>query len=228
MNPHSGDASSQRKAYEYLKEAIVNGAYRPNQRLKALPIANQLGISRTPVKEALGRLEQEGLVKRELGSGYVVHGLSVRGILNLYKVREVLEVEAGREALPHLGDEAIRAMRETLVQADKLFQQGRFDEFLLVNRRFHNTIAKHTQNEVLQQILSGLDAKFWSVGTVIVRRHPDRAQRIRVENRAILDAIVSRDAKAMERSIRAHVRGAARYVKLVVENEPQHLFIAAA
>src|SRR5690242_16860952 len=82
------------RAYDRLKRSIIDGAYRPGQQLKVLRVARELGISRTPVKEALGRLEQEGLIKREPGSGYSVRGLSVSDILNLYKVREALEVEA--------------------------------------------------------------------------------------------------------------------------------------
>ena len=229
MDPKRDDSSStQDKAYGYLKDAIVNGAYKPNQRLKVLQIAERLEISRTPVKEALGRLAQEGLVTRDLGSGYVVQGLSVREILDLYRVREVLEVEAAREALPNLNDQVVQEMRETLAQADKLLAQPHFNEFLRVNRKFHNIIVAQTQNKVLQQILSGLDARFWSIGTVVVSRHPQRAKDIRQENRAILDALIAGDVRRVEKAVRAHVRGAANHVRLFIEREPHRFYIAAA
>jgi len=229
MDPKRDDSSStQDKAYGYLKDAIVNGAYKPNQRLKVLQIAERLEISRTPVKEALGRLAQEGLVTRDLGSGYVVQGLSVREILDLYRVREVLEVEAAREALPNLNDQVVQEMHETLAQADKLLAQPHFNEFLRVNRKFHNIIVAQTQNKVLQQILSGLDARFWSIGTVVVSRHPQRAKDIRQENRAILDALIAGDVRRVEKAVRAHVRGAANHVRLFIEREPHRFYIAAA
>lgn len=220
--------STQDKAYDYLKHAIVSGAYNPNQRLKVLQIADKLNMSRTPVKEALGRLAQEGLVKRDLGSGYVVQGLTVQEILDLYRVREVLEVEAAREALPKLNSEVLQQMRETLDRADTWLEQRHFDEFLRVNRRFHNIMVDSTQNSVLRQILNGLDARFWSIGTVVVSRHTQRANDIRSENRAILEALESGDTKRVEKAIRAHVRGAANHVRLFIEREPHHLYLAAA
>lgn len=216
------------RAYDRLKRSIIDGAYRPGQQLKVLRVARELGISRTPVKEALGRLEQEGLVKRDPGSGYSVRGLSVSDILNLYKVREALEVEAAREALPNLTADTFQAMRETLKRADSLFKQKRFNDFLRINREFHNIIAAQTRNSVLQEMLSNLDARFWSIGTIVVSRNPQRAQDIRRENRDILDALITRDLRKVEDAIKAHVRGAADNVRVFIEREPQHLIMVAA
>jgi DNA-binding GntR family transcriptional regulator len=216
------------ETYDSLKKSIVDGAYRPGQRLRALRLAQDLKISRTPIKEALARLEQEGLVTREPGSGYVVRGLSVGEILNLYRVREALEVEAAREALPNVTPAIIDAMRGALDRADTLLTQERYADFLRANRKFHNLIASSTHNGVLQEVLSNLDARFWSIGTVVVSRHPQRAQDIRSENRAILDALIAGDAEALEKAVKAHVRGAANNVRLFIEREAEHLFIVAA
>ena len=194
----------------------------------ALRVAGALRISRTPVKEALGRLEQEGLVKREPGLGYIVRGLSISDILNLYKVREVLEVEAAREAFPNLTGEALRAMRDALERADLLLRKNNFNEFLRANRRFHNIIVAHTCNGVLEELLSNLDARFWSIGTIVVSRNPERAQDIRRENRAILGALTAKDLRGVEKAVKAHVRGAADNVRLFIAREPQHLVMVAA
>lgn len=216
------------EAYNSLKRSIVGGAFRPGQRLRALRIAQELKISRTPVKEALARLEQEGLVAREQGSGYIVRGLSVGEILNLYRVREALELEAAREALPNLTAEALGAMHEALDDADDLLARKKYADFLRANRKFHNLIVTQTRNSVLQEILSNLDARFWSIGTIVVSRHPQRVQDIRRENLAILEALVGGDVRIVEKAVKAHVRGAAANVRLFIENETQHLFIVAA
>jgi len=223
-----GSLSALDKAYDQIKRSIVEGAYKPGQRLKALRVAQELKISRTPVKEALGRLEQEGLVRREPGSGYIVRGLSISDILNLYKVREVLEIEAAREALPNLTAEALRSMHAALEHADILLGKNNFNEFLRANRRFHNIILAHTGNGVLEELLSNLDARFWSIGTIVVSRNPQRAQDIRRENRAILDALAGKDFKSVEKAVKAHVRGATDNVRLFIEREPQHLIMVAA
>ncbi len=215
------------RAYDSLRAAVLDGSFRPGQRLRALRIARELKISRTPVKEALARLEQEGLVAREADSGYIVRGLSVGEILNLYKVREALEIEAAREALANLTDADFAAMRAILDNADKLLAKKKYPEFLQISRKFHNLIAERTGNGILQEILGNLDARFWSIGRVVVSRHAQRAQDIRRENRAILDALIGSDARLVEKAVRAHVQGAAANVRLFIEREP-HLFVVAA
>ena len=216
------------EAYDSLKKSIVDGVYRPGQRLRALRVAQELKISRTPVKEALVRLEQEGLIQREQGSGFVVRGLSVSEILNLYRVREVLEVEAAREAFPNLTPAALDAMREALDYADELLAQKLYADFLRANRKFHDLITAQTQNSVLQEVLDNLSSRFWSIGTVVVSRHPQRAHEIRQENRAILDALVGGDLKTVEKAVKAHVKGAASAVHFFIGRETQYLFIVAA
>jgi len=222
------NASILDKAYDRLKRSIVDGHYRPGQRLRALQLARELKMSRTPVKEALGRLEQEGLVRREMNLGYIVRGLSVNEILGLYRVREALEVEAAREALNRIDDRALTEMMEALKFAERLLKQKRFNEFLRANRRFHKMIVAHTGNTVLEEVLNNLDARFWSIGTVVVGKHPERAEEIRNENRAILDAFVTNDHRQAEAAVKAHVRGAANAVRQFIEREPQHLLVVAA
>jgi DNA-binding GntR family transcriptional regulator len=216
------------EAYDSLKKSIVDGVYRPGQRLRVLRVAQELNISRTPVKEALIRLEQEGLIRREQGSGFIVRGLSVSEILNLYRVREVLEIEAAREAFPNLTAAALDAMRAALDYADELLAQERYADFLRANRKFHDLIAAQTGNGVLQEVLANLGARFWSIGTIVVSRHVQRAHDIRRENRAILDALAGGDLKTIEKAVKAHVKGAASAVRLFIERETQHLFIVAA
>ncbi len=216
------------EAYDSLKKSIVDGVYRPGQRLRVLRVAQELNISRTPVKEALIRLEQEGLIRREQGSGFIVRGLSVSEILNLYRVREVLEIEAAREAFPNLTAAALDAMRAALDYADELLAQERYADFLRANRKFHDLIAAQTGNGVLQEVLANLGARFWSIGTIVVSRHVQRAHDIRRENRAILDALAGGDLKTIEKAVKAHVKVAASAVRLFIERETQHLFIVAA
>src|SRR3954464_419687 len=99
---NAGTPNSQERAYRHLKSQILDLEYKPNDRITANEIAQHLKISRTPVREALGRLEQEGLGVSAGGWGYVVRSVSVKEAMDLYKVRETLEVEAAREALPNV------------------------------------------------------------------------------------------------------------------------------
>jgi DNA-binding GntR family transcriptional regulator len=119
-------------------------------------------------------------------------------------------------------------MRAALNEADFLLKKKNYNEFLRANRRFHNLIVAESRNGVLQEVLSNLDARFWSIGTVVISRNPTRAEQIRRENRDILDALAARNIKNAEKAVRAHVRGAADNVKLFIEREPQHLVMVAA
>lgn len=220
--------SSQAKAYAFLKEQIGSFNFRPHQRIKALEIARQLGISRTPVKEALGRLEQEGLVKRELGSGYVVEAITAKHVLNMYRVREALEVEAAREALPNMNDHTIAKLAAMLRGSEVPLQEHRYDDFLRASREFHNAITVASGNEVLQQLLAGLNDRIWSIGSIVVKKYPPRAQAILLDNRRILRALRSRDEAALELAVRAHIKGAGEVVKKFMEQELHQMYFAAA
>lgn len=220
--------SSQAKAYAYLKEQISSLRFRPNQRIKALEIADQLGISRTPVKEALSRLEQEGLVKRDLGSGYVVEAITGKQILDLYRVREALEVEAAREALPVMNNDILAALGKMLENSEPLLREERYDEFLRASRNFHNEIAAVTGNEVLRQMLAKLNDRIWSIGTIVVKKYPARAHEILLDNRRLLEALRSRDLSAVEHAVRLHIGGAGETVRKFMVTELHHLYFAAA
>lgn len=218
---------SQNKAYVFLKERITSSIYGLNERLKALEIAKELGISRTPVKEALGRLEQEGLVKREFGSGYAVRALTLRDVMNLYKVREALEVEAAREMLPNLTEATMKRMADILNRAQAILGENRYDEFALANREFHNEIATATGNDVLVQTLAGLNLRIWSIGTIILRKYPARASEVLVENRRILQALISKQPDDVEQAVRAHIRRGGEHVMKLIEHESHNLYLAS-
>src|SRR6185436_15857478 len=100
-NPASDDLA-QTSAYAFLKEAVISLRFRPGQRLRSAEIADLVKASRTPVREALSRLEQEGLVRRDGGWGYVVSEISGKNVLELWSVRESLEVQAATEALQRM------------------------------------------------------------------------------------------------------------------------------
>ena len=93
--------------------------------------------------------------------------------------------------------------------------QERYADFLRANRKFHDLITAQTGNSVLQEVLANLGARFWSIGTIVVSRHAQRAHDIRRENRAILDALAGGDLKTIEKAVRAHVKGAAERGALI-------------
>lgn len=197
--------NSQDRAYWYLKDRIINLELRPGERLKTVAIAKALDISRTPVREALGRLEQEGLVTRDSGWGYVVKGLSLKEARDIYKVREALEVEAAREAIGNLNDKALDQLAQLLRKAEKHWESGKVKEFRKCTRQFHLSIAHASNNDALKNLIAVIDDRVRLLGAILFDHHLDRGKESLAQNRAILQALKSKDVLAAEQAVRVHV-----------------------
>jgi DNA-binding GntR family transcriptional regulator len=208
----SGD-NTQEKAYQYVKEAILGFQLIPGQRLVAADVAAALKVSRTPVREALSRLEQEGLVMRAGGWGYVVRRLTLTDVTELFKVREALELEAVTEALPNLDRFAFEQLQDALKLAAEcsIPKAGRPADagpgrFVALNRSFHNIIAAATRNELLRYMLSFINDRVQMIGAMTVEHNAQRADGILEENQAILDALKKKDAATARAAMRTHIR----------------------
>jgi DNA-binding GntR family transcriptional regulator len=200
------DDLAQTNAYAFLKEAIISLRFRPGQRLRSAEIADLVKASRTPVREALSRLEQEGLVRRDGGWGYVVSEINGRNVLELWSVRESLEVQAATEALQRMRPGDIEELASLNARAEALYEERRFTEFLDQNRRFHIAIARMSGNGLLQQMLGMIHDRVRMVGNLIVRLHEPRARELLVENRKIMAALREREPQAVVQAIRAHLQ----------------------
>ena len=129
-------------AIELIREAIVDGRLHPGQRLKEEELARELGISRTPVREALLMLQAEGLVDATPNRGATVRRHTAEDIDDLYQLRALLEGHATRRATSGLSDEAIASLRESCLRFEALLRQGTNDlrELVKENLSFHATI----------------------------------------------------------------------------------------
>ena len=219
------ESSSQSRAYQHIKERIVSFEFKPGQRLKAQELAAELRLSRTPVREALGRLEQEGLVAKDSGWGYAVRAMTLAEVMDLYRVREVLEVEAALEAVSRLDDALLDLLAKTLAEAQRQAIRGRVGPFLSVTRRFHGTVALAADNGILQQMLSMISDRIQILGAMVLRENPQRADEILEENAAILRALRQREVRGIEAAVRAHVRRAKETVTDFIVNRRHGLYV---
>lgn len=192
-------------AYEALREAFRTGRYKAGDRLREEEIAISLGISRTPVREALRRCEAQGLVRTAPGRGLVVASLDRTELLELYAMRELLEGAAARLAALNAGEAEIAVLRRICAE----FSSATNDPARLaaVNRRLHETILASAHNRYLSQSLDQLSVALSLLGdtTFTVEGRPVEADG---EHRAIIAAIAGRDGEGAERLARRHIRGA--------------------
>lgn len=196
--------------YENIKERIINLDLKAGQKLPARSLAENLEVSRTPVREALGRLEQEGLVQRDGGWGYVVRGILFKEIFELFKIRESLEVLAAMEALHFMNKERLKTLKTILNRSAKALKDENEADFRWLSRQYHMTLASYSYNDLLINILDSLNDRVRLVGAMQVDFDTERAQEMLADNRAIQEALESGDPVPVRNAVLDHINNARR------------------
>jgi DNA-binding GntR family transcriptional regulator len=193
--------------FESLRDAISDGRIAVGERVREEEIARELGVSRTPVREALQRLQQRGLLVFGNGRGLVVAELSQHQVLQLYAMREILEGSAARFVAQH----ATAADVAILYRLQKELAEAKPDALLLVtlNRRFHQAIYEAAHNQYLMQTLNMLHDSLALLHNATFRV-PSRRSESDEEHRRIVAAIEKHDPDAAEEAAREHIRQAQR------------------
>jgi DNA-binding GntR family transcriptional regulator len=198
--------------YEKLKQAILTGELAPGQPLVEMALAKWCGVSRTPVREALRRLEQDGLIYRDM-YGLGVRKRSPEEILDLYSTRIILESAAGRVAAERRTDHDVRQLNWALTECREV-QEDDSDAKVAANERFHTTLWHSTHNESLIDLLERLSLHLARYpGTTLVT--PGRWAAAVSEHEQLVDAVERRDSDAAAEIARAHFT-AARAIRLAL------------
>jgi DNA-binding GntR family transcriptional regulator len=193
--------------YDSLRDAIWEGRIGRGERVREEEIARSLGVSRTPVREALQRLQRRGLLVTGTGRGLIVAELSKREVIELYAMREILEGSAARFAAQH----ATRPEIDILYRLQRDLAEAPDDALLLVklNRRFHQAIYDAAHNQYLTQTLDTLHDSMALLHSTTFRA-PNRRRESDEEHRRIVSAIERHDADDAEAIAREHIRQAQR------------------
>lgn len=195
--------------FNRLVEAITSGEFVPGQKLSESELARRLGISRGPLREALGRLEGR-LVTRTPRLGVSVIDFNQQDLEHLFLVREALEGMAARLAAERMTGPELKRLRELLAHharqpelaaGSAYYQRSRDDDY-------HFTIVRSARSERLEKVL--LDEVYYQLRIHRLRSstRPGRAQQALSEHREILNALVSRNPDAAEGTMRRHIRNA--------------------
>jgi len=222
LSPVDASVVLKDKAYEALRSAIVSMdiyAEGADVRLDERRLAEELGVSRTPIREALARLEQEGLVRMEPRRGTFVVRKSRQEILQIICIWGALESLAARMGCAHASDEEIAELRETFIHLE---DPGRaiamIEEYSDKNIRFHEAIIRLSKCELLSEITAGL---FVHVHAIRARslREQDRVAESVVDHLSIIQAMEQRNAPLAERLVREHTDHLAEHVSELVNWE---------
>lgn len=195
-------------AYARLRGAIDSGRFGAGDRMREADLASWLGISRTPVRDALKRLENDGLVAAAPRRGLVISQLEQQQVSELYAVRDVLEGLAGRLAAQHASIAEIGAMRDLLERQARTHDDD-YAALARLNRLFHDVIYRATHNRYLINTLDGFESSLALLtGTTYVA--PGRSTSALKEHGELVDAIEARNRELAEEVARRHVRAAER------------------
>jgi DNA-binding GntR family transcriptional regulator len=194
-----------------LRTAILRGQVAEGQRLSEPALARELGVSRTPVREALRALEKEGLIQRTPGRGITVVEVTPEDADEIYTIKSVLEGVAVRLACQRATDKELERLYRYVDEMQALAEQDDIGAYAEVSREFHAALIKASRSRRLSDVYRIVGAPIQRL-RVFALSQPGRPRESVREHRAILDAIARRDPEAAERLIRAHVGGAGTMV----------------
>ncbi|MEO7727925.1 MAG: GntR family transcriptional regulator [Burkholderiales bacterium] len=194
-------------AYSRLHSAIQAGTFEPGKRMMETEVAEWLKMSRTPARDAMRRLENEGLLVHEPRLGLVIATLDHGAVMELYAMREVLEGTAARLAARHASDLEVEQLLELVAVEKKL--KGKYDELAAHNQRFHQALRQAAHNRFLLRALIAVRDSMGLLGKSQMTL-PHRAVSALKEHEHIVRAIEKRDADGAEEVARSHVRSAQR------------------
>lgn len=200
-----GDSGSLRvKVFNLLESAIINGEYCDGDSLNEIKLSQTLGVSRTPVREALMQLELEGLVKTIPNKGATVTGFSLKDILDIYTIRIEVEGLASKLCAENITDDEIKAL-EKIVDLQE-FYMSKFDTSLLwqLDGEFHKIIYECSKNRPLKSMLTSYHNYIQRARDMSMRAK-GRAEKTIAEHRAILNAIENHDGALAAKLTTEHV-----------------------
>jgi len=204
MNVAVRRESRSQRAYSQLRRKILMGEFRPGQRIQEERLAEMLGISRTPVRDALRHLQRDGLVQLAGHGGATITPLKASELEDLYQVRAVLESLAARLAAERATAGHVTAMKEALQKAQEAWERGDKIAVLEANSTLHDTIYAAAGSRHLRDVLESVRAPLL-LFRAIINYAPGEYDRILAEHHLLVGRIEAHDPDGAERAMREHM-----------------------
>lgn len=192
------------RVFHTIREDILSGKYNKNEELKEKTIGEELGVSRTPVREALRQLELEGLVTIIPNKGAYVVGFSREDMHDIYEIRSVLEGLCAKRAALHAKPEQLEALEEIMCLSDFQLQREHYDQLVELDNRFHEQMYLASQSKILAHVLSDYH-HYVERARKVTLVVPKRSTESNEEHRRILEALKERDAEKAEKMAHQHI-----------------------
>lgn len=206
--------------FENLKQAIIQGDVAPGDRLVENRIAEAMEISRTPVREAIHKLEREGFLRKLPHGGFAVVGITPEDIEETFGIRCVLERYAARLAAINHREEELKPLEEKITEFQRCLDDGRMEDLPRINTAFHNLLYGLCRSPRLVKMISDLRDQIYRFRRIILQVE----QMARVSNedhRRMLRAIRERDVEKVEDLVEEHIMRGKEIVRRELEKRPK-------
>ena len=199
------------QVFEHLETDILSGKYQRGEVLTESKLSLELGVSRTPIREALRRLEQEHIIE-ERGKGAVVLGITEKDMDDIFLIRRQLEALAAGMAVEKCTDEEIERLKEIVDLQEFYMEKGDPEKIKQMDNNFHALIYEVCDSTIFYDVLVPLHKKIQKYRKNAVKSS-SRAHASVEEHRAIYEAIAARDKALAEQRVVAHVENAYNHIK---------------
>ncbi|SCL32508.1 DNA-binding transcriptional regulator, GntR family [Micromonospora rhizosphaerae] len=211
-SPRAAEPSAAERAYRHLKQAILEQVYPGGLLISEGEIAEAAGVSRTPVREALLRLEAEGLVALYPKRGALIRPVSAREITDVIEARRLVELHAAEKVWPRRA-ELRPELTRWLAEMRRAYAAGDVTALMAADRAFHATIVEAAGNEILAELYQRLRDRQVRMGEASFRLSPGWAQVVLTEHAGQLAALEGDDMQAWLDAVGAHVDNAATVLR---------------
>ena len=192
--------------FDSIEQAILNGTLKGGEILTEHKLCDMLSVSRTPVREALNRLRQEGLIE-ESGKGAIVVGITSKDIDDIYEIRLRVEGLATAMCAETITEENLASLEEIVELQEFYTSRGQVDSIKNLDSRFHNKLYEYCGSKIISGLLGDLHRKVQRFRRASVE-DPARARAAVLEHRGILDALRAHNRELAERLATEHIRNA--------------------
>lgn len=204
--------------FNTLREAILKGDLLPGERLMEIALANQLGVSRTPIREAIRMLEQEGLAITIPRKGAIVAGMSQKEMEEVLEIREALEQLSAQVACDKIDESQLAELSDAQKNFEETLQTGDLKRIAQADIEFHNIIYRATCNKRLIMMLEGLREQVYRY-RVEYLKDASNYEEVLKEHEAIYEALAKRDKESVTMMTRKHIQGQAKAVNNIIAKQ---------
>ncbi len=206
--------------FNTLRDAILKGELKPGERLMEMHLANKLGVSRTPIREAIRMLEQEGLAVTIPRKGAQVARMTEKDMEDVLEIRDALDELAVTKACEQMYPEAFDELEQARKEFERMTLTGDVRKIVAADEAFHNVIYKAANNPKLENIVNNLREQMYRYRYEYIKDQ-QAFQQLVAEHQAITEGLKNKDKDAVRKTMRIHLDNQAEAVKAIIREQEQ-------